>query len=59
MENPNLTFVTPILVVGDKSYTYVIAHEIAHSWAGNLLTNEFWTDLYINEGFATYLEKRI
>ena len=59
MENPRLTFATPTIIAGDKSLTSLIAHELAHSWSGNLVTNATWNDFWINEGFTVYLEKRI
>lgn len=59
MENPKLTFLTPTLVVGDKSLTAVVAHELAHSWSGNLVTNATWNDFWLNEGFTVYIERRI
>lgn len=59
MENPNLTFLTPTIVTGDKSNTDVVAHELAHSWSGNLVTNATWSDSWLNEGFTTYFENRI
>lgn len=59
MENPRLTFVTPTLLAGDRSLVSVIAHELAHSWSGNLVTNATWNDFWINEGFTTYFERRI
>jgi leukotriene-A4 hydrolase len=59
MENPRLTFVSPTLLAGDKSLVAVISHELAHSWSGNLVTNATWRDFWLNEGFTTYLEKRI
>lgn len=59
MENPRLTFLTPTILAGDKSLVTLIAHELAHSWAGNLVTNANWNDLWINEGFTVYFERRI
>ena len=59
MENPRLTFVTPTLLAGDRSLVNVVAHEIAHSWSGNLVTNATWDDFWLNEGFTSYVEIRI
>lgn len=59
MENPRLTFLTPTLITGDKSLVSVIAHELAHSWSGNLVTNATWDDIWLNEGFTVYFENRI
>ena len=59
MENPTLTFATPTIITGDKSNIDVIAHELAHSWSGNLVTNATWSDSWLNEGFTTYFENRI
>jgi leukotriene-A4 hydrolase len=59
MENPRLTFVTPTILAGDRSLVALVAHELAHSWSGNLVTNATWDDFWINEGFTTYIENRI
>jgi aminopeptidase N len=59
MENPMLTFANPTLLAGDKSLVSVIAHELAHSWSGNLVTNRTWNDFWLNEGFTVYFEQRI
>jgi aminopeptidase N len=59
MENPRLSFITPTVIAGDKSLTALIAHELAHSWSGNLVTNATWRDLWLNEGFTVYLQGRI
>lgn len=59
MENPRLTFANPTLLTGDRSSTSVIAHELAHSWSGNLVTNATWDDFWLNEGFTVYFENRI
>lgn len=59
MENPRLTFVTPTLLAGDRSLVATIAHELAHSWSGNLVTNASWNDFWLNEGFTNYLTHRI
>jgi leukotriene-A4 hydrolase len=59
MENPRLTFATPTIIAGDRSLVALIAHELAHSWSGNLVTNETWNDFWLNEGFTMYFENRI
>ncbi len=59
MENPRLTFVYPLVLVGDRSLVSLVAHELAHSWSGNLVTNANWDDVWLNEGFTTYLTGRI
>ena len=59
MENPRLSFITPTVIAGDKSLVSVIAHELAHSWAGNLVGNATWRDFWLNEGITDYMESRI
>ncbi|BBC74305.1 aminopeptidase [Altererythrobacter sp. B11] len=59
MENPTLTFLTPTFLAGDKSLTGLVAHELAHSWSGNLVTNANWADSWLNEGITSYFENRI
>ncbi|GAA0212907.1 M1 family metallopeptidase [Kangiella japonica] len=59
MENPRLSFITPTVIAGDKSLVNLIAHELAHSWSGNLVTNATWRDFWLNEGFTSYVENRI
>ena len=59
MENPNLTFITPTLMAGDRSLTNVVAHEIAHSWTGNSVSCKTWEHFWLNEGFTVFLERKI
>jgi aminopeptidase N len=59
MENPRLTFATPTILAGDRSLVSLVAHELAHSWSGNLVTNATWSDFWLNEGFTVYVERRI
>ena len=59
MENPRLTFATPTVIAGDRSLVSLVAHELAHSWSGNLVTNATWSDFWLNEGVTTYVESRI
>jgi aminopeptidase N len=59
MENPMLTFATPTIIAGDRSLVSLVAHELAHSWSGNLVTNATWDDFWLNEGFTSYFENRI
>ena len=59
MENPRLTFATPTILAGDKSLVALVAHELAHSWSGNLVTNATWSDFWLNEGTTSYVERRI
>jgi aminopeptidase N len=59
MENPRLTFATPTILAGDRSLVSLVAHELAHSWSGNLVTNATWNDFWLNEGFTVYFEMRI
>ena len=58
-ENPTLTFATPTVIAGDRSLVSLVAHELAHSWSGNLVTNATWEDFWLNEGFTVYFENRI
>ena len=59
MENPRLTFLTPTVLAGDRALVSLVAHELAHSWSGNLVTNATWNDFWLNEGFTVYVEHRI
>jgi hypothetical protein len=59
MENPCMTFATPTVIAGDRSLVSLVAHELAHSWSGNLITNASWQHMWLNEGFTTYVENRI
>ena len=59
MENPRVTFATPTVIAGDRSLVSLVAHELAHSWSGNLVTNATWSDFWLNEGFTTYVENRL
>lgn len=59
MENPRLSFISPSVVAGDRSLVSVVVHELSHSWSGNLVTNASWNDFWLNEGFTTYLERRL
>lgn len=59
MENPILSFLTPTIISGDQTLLDLVAHELAHSWSGNLVTNAAWRDLWLNEGFTVYFESRI
>jgi leukotriene-A4 hydrolase len=59
MENPRITFATPTILAGDRSLVSLVAHELAHSWSGNLVTNATWNDFWLNEGFTDYFERRI
>ncbi|TNE81985.1 MAG: M1 family peptidase [Bacteroidetes bacterium] len=59
MENPRVTFATPTIIAGDGSLVSLLAHELAHSWSGNLVTNRTWNDFWLNEGFTVYFEQRI
>jgi leukotriene-A4 hydrolase len=59
MENPRLSFITPTVLAGDRSLVALIAHELAHSWSGNLVSNATWRDFWLNEGFTVFLERRV
>jgi leukotriene-A4 hydrolase len=59
MENPLLTFASPSIIVGDKSNVDVANHEIAHSWAGNLVTSMNWDNFWLNEGFTVFIERKL
>jgi aminopeptidase N len=58
MENPRMTFASPTAIAGDRSLVSLIAHELAHAWSGNLVTNATWSDLWLNEGVTVYIEER-
>ena len=59
MENPTLTFITTSLIAGDRSLTGAVAHEISHSWSGNLVTMDNWSDFWLNEGFTMFIQSKI
>ena len=59
MENPRLSFITPSVIAGDRSLVSMIAHELAHSWSGNLVSNATWRDIWLNEGTTSYLDARL
>ena len=59
MENPQLTFASPTIIVGDQSQLYLATHEIAHSWTGNLVTCKDWSNFWLNEGFTTFIERKV
>jgi leukotriene-A4 hydrolase len=59
MENPLLTFASPTIIVGDGSQVYVATHEIAHSWTGNEVTCKDWSNMWLNEGFTVFEERKV
>jgi leukotriene-A4 hydrolase len=59
MENPLLTFASPTIITDDKSQVYVATHEIAHSWTGNDVTCRDWSNLWLNEGFTVFEERKV
>ena len=59
MENPLLTFASPTIIVGDGSQVYVATHEIAHSWTGNEVTCRDWSNMWMNEGFTVFEERKV
>lgn len=59
MENPLLTFASPTIITGDKSQVWVATHEIAHSWSGNEVTCDNWGNMWLNEGFTVFEERKV
>ena len=59
MENPLLTFASPTIITGDRSQVDVATHEIAHSWTGNDVTCENWSNFWLNEGFTVFEERKV